>query len=437
MVLGFLMLPLTTQYLGNQGRGEIAIFMANMAFVILINGFVGSSVLVYLTPKSNLYNLLIPAYSWAIVSSFVTPVVLGWGLPIVLNGLIVYIQTKFGHDIELVQLKNTGYYTLLVTCSILGSLFEYNTMILLGKQKIKAANLLNFLRITILTGLLVYLFKVAEIADPYGYFVALAVAYLIALVVSIGLILQIKERFDFGDFKRTFKTLVKLGFIDQVSNVLQFFNKRLPFYSLYFMFGKAEAGVFSVAVLLTEVFLFVPQSLSTVQYSKISNSQHRASYNIVLSEKMYRFSLVALIGLLGILCLVPDQVFKWVFGTGFDRVGELLPLLSVGIVSFGSTSIFNHYFSGIGKFEENVFSNSLALLVTVLVGCLYLVPKYGIWGAAITPSIAYGVLGLYLITSFKLKTNAKIGSFVPTKDDFLEFKELLTSRLKKRFGQQG
>lgn len=435
MVLGFLMLPLTTQYLGDSGRGEIAIFMANMAFVILINGFVGSSVLVYLTPKSNLYNLLIPSYSWAIVSSFVTPLVLGWGLPIVLNSLIVYIKNTFGHDIELVQLKNTSYYTLLVSCSILGSLFEYNSMILLGKQKIKSANVLNFLRIAILTGLLVYLFKIEDITDPYGYFVALAVAYFIALVLSMAMILNIKERFDFHNFKDTFKSLVKLGFIDQVSNVLQFFNKRLPFYSLYFIFGKAEAGVFSIAVLLTEVFLFVPQSLSTVQYSKISNSQNRDSYNIAISEKMYRFSLVALIGLLGMLCLVPHQLFKWVFGAEFDRVGQLLPLLSVGIISFGSTSIFNHYFSGIGKFEENVFSNSLALIVTVSVGCLYLIPKYGIWGAAITPSIAYCVLGLYLIISFKVKTNSKLRSFVPTKGDFLEFKELLSSRLKKRMGQ--
>ena len=129
---------LTVKFLGDIGRGEIAIFTANLALVILINGFIGSSVIVYLTPRTNFYNLLIPAYIWAAISSVFSPMLL--------QLLFTFSADYYKLDIKGLNLQNTGYYYLLVICSFLGSLFEYHYMVLLGKQKILSANLLNFIR---------------------------------------------------------------------------------------------------------------------------------------------------------------------------------------------------------------------------------------------------------------------------------------------------
>ena len=432
--MNFVVIFLTAKYLLDEGRGEAAVFMANIAFIILVNGFIGSSVIVYLTPKNNIFNLLIPSYIWAAISSILTPLLFSLFMPPVL----VWLSTKFGFEIETeiwgFELIRSPHYILLMACSFLGSIFEYNYMVLLGKQKITQANLLNVSRNIVLVFFLFYVFYFLEVHDVYAYFLGIFIAYTIGLLLSFISIFSLKEKFDFQNFYNTLKSLITLGFVDQLSNILQFINKRLPlYYLMYVMNDKGDTGVLSIAIALTEAFLFLPQSVSVVQYSKISNSND-SSFNISISEKMYRFNFTILAVGLGILSIIPDQLFVWIFGNSFHRVGDLIPLLAIGLVFFGSTSVFNHYFSGTGKFEENVYSNLLGLAATIGFGCFWLIPTYGIWGAALTPSISYVILGLYLIISFKYKANSNFKALVPTRTDFIDFVDLLSSKIKNRIG---
>ena len=112
-------------------------------------------------------------------------------------------------------------------------------------------------------------------------------------------------------------------------------------------------------------------------------------------------------------------------------VKDVIALLSIGIISLGSSSILNHYFSGIGKFEQNVYSNLLGLLATIFIGCVYLIPTYGIWGAAITPTISYTIISIYLAITFKIKTKVSFLELIPKASDFSAFLSLVTTQFKK------
>ena len=228
-------------------------------------------------------------------------------------------------------------------------------------------------------------------------------------------------------FKETLVQIIKLGFIDQLSNVFQFLNKRIPMYVLYMMYGKGITGVLSVAITLSEAFLFLTQSISTVQYSHISNNDNKQS-NIQITSKLFRLSLAALTIAMAGLLVLPDAFYVFVFKKEFADVRSLIAILAVGIISFGCSNILNHYFSGIAKFEQNVFSNLLALLVTVGLGCYYLVPKYGIWGAALTPSISNLILLLYLTLMYKVKTRSNLCDLLPKGSDAFDFIKLLKAK---------
>src|SRR6187401_3554654 len=65
--LNFLIVMLTAQFLGAAGRGEISIFIANIAFILLFTSLVGGTGLVYLTPRVNIYQLMLPAYAWSVL----------------------------------------------------------------------------------------------------------------------------------------------------------------------------------------------------------------------------------------------------------------------------------------------------------------------------------------------------------------------------------
>lgn len=432
MVMNFIVMYLTAHFLLAEGRGEVAVFMANMAFIILVNGFVGSSVIIYLTPKTNFFNLLIPSYVWAGISSVLTPIFFSLFMSFFLQWLSVKTGIKVETELWGIEFIKSSHYLLLVVCAFMGSVFEYNYMVLIGKEKITQAQLLNVSRSLLLVlALSAIFYGLGTTSDVYSYFVSLFFSYSVGLILSFISIARLKEKFDLSAFKDVVGRLISMGFIDQLSNILQFINKRLPlYYLMYIINDKGDTGVLSIAIALTEATLFLPQAVSVVQYSKISNSKDSA-YNISISKKMFRFNLAILFVGLGALSLIPNQFFIWLFGESFAEVGQLIPLLAIGLVFFGATSIFNHYFSGIGKFQENVYSNLLGLAATIGIGCFWLIPNYGLIGATLTPSISYIVLSTYLILSFKRKTGSSLKDLFPQKADFFEFKSLVSNRLKK------
>ena len=74
--LAFFLSILTTQYLGPHGRGDVSLFVLNLAIVQLLNNFIGGSYLVYLIPRRNFMQLFILSYAWSLMVSVVVPVVL-------------------------------------------------------------------------------------------------------------------------------------------------------------------------------------------------------------------------------------------------------------------------------------------------------------------------------------------------------------------------
>lgn len=419
-LIGMFILFMTANILGIEGKGEKSIFMANLTLVILLNGFIGSSVIVYLTPKVNFYKLLVPSYVWAVFSSFLSP--------LLLSVLFNSIASFYDSSPDTLDLESTSYYFYLVTASFMGSVFEFHSMVLLGKQKITQMNLLSFIKTCAIGITLLLFFHVFQMKTVESYFIAVNLAYVLGTSISIIMILKLPERFTVKNLSSVLKRLVRLGFIDQFSNVIQFLNRRLPYYPLLLLYGEGDVGILSVGVALSEAILFLPQSISTVQYAKISNSTDK-DYNISISVKMFRLSLVILTA--GLLFLLLFPFYDLLLTDNFEMVKDVIALLSIGIINLGASSILNHYFSGIGKFEQNVYSNLLGLLATIFIGCAYLIPTYGIWGAALTPTISYTVINIYLAISFVIKTKTPFLDFIPKGSDFSYFLQVVSTQFKK------
>ena len=147
--LNFLIVILTAQSLGAAGRGEIGIFVANIALVLLFTSIVGGTGITYLTPRTNFYQLVFPAYIWAfLVSALAT-------LAIFLAGQVPgnYVWHLFG-------------------LALLLSFFTINTTVLLGKEKVKTYNYLAFLQTLLTAAILALGFLVFEAKTIAFYFLS-------------------------------------------------------------------------------------------------------------------------------------------------------------------------------------------------------------------------------------------------------------------------
>ncbi|MBW8050859.1 MAG: hypothetical protein FVQ77_11095 [Cytophagales bacterium] len=402
--LNFVIIILTTQFLGAEGRGIISLFILNITIILMFNNFVGGGALVYLIPRTNFFQLLIPSYVWAIIIA----IILTTGL-------------------SLTNLTHTEYTIDLLLLSLIYSFTSINSTILLGNQKIKQYNLITFVQIILLLlSFLVLLFLLNK-KEVFSYIISLYVSFSFSLAISLFFVLQDIKPILKDNFGIVIKKIFSYGFFAELGNILQLFNYRLSYYLLDFFYGTFYLGIYSTGVSLAEVFWLMSKSISLVQYARIANSKDK-EYSISLTIKLAKLSFITTMLILIPVLLLSSKTYTLIFGDEFEEVRNVLLYLSVGIISFSVSRIFSHYFSGIGKFYINTISAAIGFAFTIIFGFI-LIPKYHYTGAAITASLSYIFTTIFQFVIFVRITNSKLNEFMPSLNDFRlfikEFKKAL------------
>ena len=136
-ILNLIIVILTAQFLGAEGKGITSLILMSITIVLLFSGIVGGPALVYLVPRIELLKLLIPSYIWAILTSLIFTAIIAW-----LN-IIPSTQDYIIH---------------LFFLSLLLALLTIHLAVLLGKENIKANNLLSLLQVFAIFVVLLVLF---------------------------------------------------------------------------------------------------------------------------------------------------------------------------------------------------------------------------------------------------------------------------------------
>ncbi len=175
-------------------------------------------------------------------------------------------------------------------------------------------------------------------------------------------------------------------------------------------------GIYVIAVQLAEIIWIIPDSLGPVLFNQISVEKDE-NKQLLLVEKIHRI-LFGLVLFLAIVAGVIGFVFiPVVFGE--EYAGSVIPFVFIlpGIVMQTSVKILTKIFAGRGKIEYNSMVTLFGMGVSVLL-YYFLIPKYGVLGAAIGSSIGYSASSLfaYLIAVERFKFNLT-QFFIPRKSD--------------------
>lgn len=399
--LNFLIVMLTAQFLGAAGRGEISIFIANITFILLFTSLVGGTALVYLTPRVNIYQLLVPAYVWSVLICAIGTFVLST------TG-----QSPINYAIHLFIL------------SLLQAFFSINTTVLLGKEKVKTNNYLTFLQTFFTLTILLVGFLQFKQQTVTFYFTALYVAYGLTFLLSTFALLRLPDRPDFTGFKKQLPELFRFGSVAQFSNILTFLNYRLGYYFLNAWAGLEAVGVFSIGVSLSEAIWMVGRSLAVVQYAKLVNSDNPQEAR-KLTIELTKLSFITTLAAVFILAILPPEFLKLLFGKEFGAVKPVIWALSAGVVATGTGMIFSHYFAGHGKYYINNWAAFCGLVLTVP-ACWFLIPKFGPVGAGIASTLSYLAAFIFLLLKFRRETDFRLTQLFPTRSDLLYLKRLFS-----------
>lgn len=183
------------------------------------------------------------------------------------------------------------------------------------------------------------------------------------------------------------------------------------------LFAPAAAlGLYVVAVSYASVLLMVPVSAALVMLPEVVR-QHQAGVARACLERWCRGVLWAT--LLGGAVIAPLGVVAVpaLFGSAFQGAAPVAAVLVPATVVLGMNQVISTAFRGIGRPEIGSTSEVIGVAVTI-VALAALLPRYGVYGAAIASLLAYGASHLYLARKAVIVFEGEVKSlYIPTRDD--------------------
>ncbi len=394
--LTLLISVLNARFLGAANVGTIFLITLSVTYIQLFNNFIGGGALIYMTPRAGFFKLFVSSYAWT------------FGITIISTLLFYYTGTLSRH----LEVIPHGYFFEVLALAFVMSFTSANYMLLLGKEKVEAYNILTILQIIVLIICLVAAVFLFHVRTVMAYYWAILISYLISFLFSFFPLLKFLKIEPLNGLKPIFRAMFRFGTYSQFANIFQLMNYRIGYYMVDFWFGRAALGVMGLGFSISEGLWIISRSLAMVQFTRISNAMD-FDYSVKLTLTLSKITIVVTSA--AVLCLValPEIVFRMIFGPEFGMIRTVIACLGIGIIALSFGMILSHFFSGINKPYHNTISSAIGLVFTLGLGLL-LVPKYGIIGASVTASISYIVSTIYQFIVFSRMSHLKPRDFLLT-----------------------
>lgn len=407
-VLNFLMLLLTTHWLGAGIRGEISILQLSINLIHLISDIGGGPAMVYLVPRAIRSKLLLTGGLWAAFASF------GVGSILVSYELL---PPEFSTEVLIV--------------GFLFSLHSVNQNILLGQERIKEYNILIMMQGVVMFGTMAGSILLAETRTAEAFLHACYVAYGLTWLTGLLMVLRKPHAPTIQETRPLLFVLFANGFFTQLATLTHQLSIRENFFHLKKYYGgeTVAVGIYSTAISLGEAILLFSASVAAVLMSKVSNTL-ATEENRIKTLQLAKLSVGITVPGIVLFLIVPAVFYSWLLGKDFAPVKEVFASVVPGIVLISFGTVFAHYFSGAGKHYVNFIAGIIGL-VMALVSAPLLIQSNQTIGAGWSASLAYGSLALFVfgVFIFSGKHPVKdLKTLLPRRDDFTQLKTFLNRK---------
>ncbi len=403
-IMYFCTLLITTRWLGSDVRGEISLIQLGITMVHIVSDIIGGTALVYMAPRARLSTLLFAGWIWAIVTAA------GIGYLMIRTGII---PEKYTAEV--------------LIAALLLSLNSINMNILLGQERISAYNVLLYLQGALMLGTMftsVVLFD-GQGAEPYLH--ACYVAYGGCFIAGLYFVLSKPHVPKLSESRPILLVLFTTGLFTQLATLTHQWSIRMNYKALEVQPGEGlkSVGLYSTAISLGEAILLFAASVAAVLMARISNET-----NNELSRKrtlrLSKLSIGVTMPAVVFFALLPSSFYTWLLGPEFSGVKSSFVTIAPGIILLSFGTVFGHYFSGLGKQYMNFFSGLFALMLTIC--CItFLIGTFGLIGAGLTASIAYGGLSIFIFLLFMFTGRNNKGEWkelLPSRNDFTSLRQI-------------
>jgi O-antigen/teichoic acid export membrane protein len=191
-----------------------------------------------------------------------------------------------------------------------------------------------------------------------------------------------------------------------------------------YMIDAKNLGVYAIGVTLAELVFLVPSSVTSALSGRLFNIDDKSNEKRTITCKTvkYTFYISLIIIIIGISLL---RFIPLIYGEEYSGAAEVTLILFTGIIFASIAKVSYSYFFVSGRPIVHLSFTFLSFTANIILN-YFLIPVYGINGAAFASTVSYALYGSLYIIYFVVKEKFKPGDFFKIgRDDILMLKGLI------------
>ena len=314
---------------------------------------------------------------------------------IVASIAIILVLVGIGYFIPFQFDKTYGYFSILSLSILTVFILEIIKIQFRLQHKNRLYAITEFWYNIILTGLI---FGLSYLFQGMGYIIALIISPVLTalfFIKKLNVKLHIKN-----NLKITNLSFWKYGFFGGLSSVVTQLLILIDIILIGYLIDDPVAVTnYRYISIIPFSLLFLPRVFITTDFVTFTEKIHQKDYiNRYIKNYMLFFGVVSILLLL-FSYFFAEQIL-YIFGVEYMNYADSFLILIMGIVGiYIFRGLFGNLLSSIGKIELNYYIISIAIVINVISN-YYLIPLYGIKGAAITSAILMWFTGILSWLSF-------------------------------------
>jgi O-antigen/teichoic acid export membrane protein len=190
---------------------------------------------------------------------------------------------------------------------------------------------------------------------------------------------------------------------------------RLDVLILNGMSTPAAVGLYALAVTVAEMSRILTDATAQVALSRQADSELADAAAVTL--RAARLSALLAVAAVGGMCLLAPVAIPLMYGHAFAASVSALFALAPGMIALGATRPLGAYLL---RLDRPLWTTTITVtgVAVNVVGCLVLIPVWGIVGCASASSLGYLAVAVWQLVWFLRSTGAAPSALLPGSDEF-------------------
>lgn len=330
-------------------------------------------------------------------------------------GLFILYAVLAGIVLVIIR-PNVEISIVIILVPLMFAIRQFNYVVLVEKPKIRNAAqvCLDFFDIVLVLAFV--LVTKANYKVCICYLIVRQLMYFVVAVIN----LKIKLR-DIRPSVRKAWPYIKFGMIPMITIIMMEINYKMDVLMLEgFGISKAEIGVYSLGITLAQKIWLIPDALKDILLSKLAFGKSTDEV-----AKITRISLIIILTFTFGVAVVGRPAIQLLYGEEYAEAYKVLLILLVGVVGMVFYKMIYSYNVVNGLRMVNLFLLGIAALTNVCINA-FVIPEYGISGAAFASTVSYFVCGISFLIYFCKKNNVRYSRMLfICKEDIVSLRQLI------------